>query len=127
MDTIRNGLLVVTGGGIGAYLRYLVHSGVQTKTTGIFPYSTLVVNVSGAFLIGFVMSAFLERTASPHYWRLFLVVGVLGGYTTFSALAWESYQLVQSGQTSHAGAYILASLAGGALGLMGGVLVGRLL
>jgi CrcB protein len=117
---------VIIGGGLGAYLRYLVHTWIQTKAGPAFPFGTLAVNVSGAFLIGLLMTAFANHETGSS-WKLFLIVGVLGGYTTFSALAWETYKLFSLGDSLHASMYILASGLCGALALIAGVFIGRLI
>ena len=64
--------------------------GIMTRFGGKFPLGTLVINVTGSFLIGFLMTMLTERSTRPE-WRLLLVVGFLGGYTTFSSFEWETY------------------------------------
>jgi CrcB protein len=72
-------------GGLGSLARYLAASAVATKVGSRFPWGTLAVNVSGCFLIGLLMTLFTERWRPHPNWRLALVVGFLGGYTTFSS------------------------------------------
>jgi len=118
---------VILGGGLGAYARYLVHASVQGKMGTEFPYGTLLINISGAFLIGLLMMVLTHRMADPFHWRLFLVVGILGGYTTFSSLCWEAYALIAANHVTSGLVYILASAIGGGVAVVLGVLVGRAL
>ena len=90
-------LLVVIGGGTGALARYVAASAIMTRFGGKFPLGTLVINVTGSFLIGFLMTMLTERFKLDPNWRLLLVVGFLGGYTTFSSFEWETYSSVREG------------------------------
>ena len=90
-------LLVAIGGGAGALARYIAASAIMTRFGGKFPLGTLVINVTGSFLIGFLMTMLTERFELDPRWRLLLVVGFLGGYTTFSSLEWETYTAVRDG------------------------------
>lgn len=89
--------MVLAGAALGGLGRYIVGTAVMQRFTGRFPLGTLVVNVTGCFLIGILMTLFTERGEPHPGLRLFFVVGVLGGYTTFSSFAWESFQAVQEG------------------------------
>jgi CrcB protein len=90
-------LLVVIGGGGGALARYVAASAIMTRFGGKFPMGTLVINVTGSFLIGLLMTMLTERFKVDPAWRLLLVVGFLGGYTTFSSFEWETYSTVREG------------------------------
>ncbi len=90
-------LLVLIGGGTGALARYVAASAIMTRFGGRFPLGTLVINVTGSFLIGFLTTWLTERFQLNPNWRLFLVVGILGGYTTFSSFEWETYMAVRAG------------------------------
>ena len=90
-------LLVAIGGGLGSLARYLAAGAVMSRFGGRFPLGTLIVNVSGSFLIGLLMVLLTERYAPHPYWRLLLVVGFLGGYTTFSSFEWETYSALRAG------------------------------
>ena len=126
-STTARALCVVLGGGLGAYLRY----GVQNWTLGrwgiAFPYGTLLVNISGAFCIGLLMTVMLKHLHISAEWRLFAVTGVLGGYTTFSALVWEAYSLFTAGQLLSGMLYVTVSFLGGAIALVAGVLLAHFL
>ena len=91
-------LLVAIGGGTGALMRYVAASAIMTRFGGKFPLGTLVINVTGSFLIGFLMTMLTERLQLDPRWRLLLVVGFLGGYTTFSSFEWETYTAVRGGE-----------------------------
>ncbi len=88
-------LLVLTGGGFGALVRFLVATFVADYYTTAFPLGTFFINISGSFLIGVLMMFFVHRTGLDPHWRLFLVTGFLGGYTTFSSFEWEALALVR--------------------------------
>jgi CrcB protein len=88
---------VVIGGGAGALVRYVAASAIMARFGGKFPLGTFVINVTGSFLIGFLMTMLTERFQFDPKWRLLLVVGFLGGYTTFSSYEWETYTAVRDG------------------------------
>ena len=90
-------LLVLFGGGVGALGRYIAGTAIAERVGTRFPSAgTMVINVTGSFLIGFLMAILTRRLAHPN-WRLLLVVGFLGGYTTFSSFEYETLQAVESG------------------------------
>lgn len=89
-------LLVLAGGGVGSLARYVAASAIMTRFGGQFPLGTLVINVTGSFLVGF-LNILLERFQLAPNWRLLLVVGFLGGYTTFSSFEWETYSAIRDG------------------------------
>jgi len=91
-------LLVLAGAGLGGMARYALGAWIMARYGGRFPLGTLAVNLSGAFLIGLAMSLLTERFQPHPYWRLFLVVGFLGGYTTFSSFEYETLQAVRDGE-----------------------------
>ena len=90
-------LVVLTGAGLGGLARYLAGTWIMSKYAGRFPLGTFVINVTGAFLIGVLMTLLTERWQPHPNWRLFLVVGMLGGYTTFSSFEYETFQAVREG------------------------------
>jgi CrcB protein len=87
----KNILLVGIGGAFGSVMRYLASHWVKQES---FPYATLLVNILGSVLIGMVMGI-ASRQEGFGNWRLFLATGVCGGFTTFSAFAWENLQMLQ--------------------------------
>jgi CrcB protein len=101
-------LVVALGGSIGAVLRYLIANVGQSWTASSFPFGTLIVNVLGCAAIGLI-TAMLISSQSQHreVLRLFLVVGVLGGFTTFSSFAFDSIELFEGNQGGQALLYIL--------------------
>ena len=108
-----NVLLVALGGAIGSAARYLVGAFVANRYGPDFPWGNFIVNVSGSFLIGVILSL-IGGGLLPAGTRLFLAVGVMGGYTTFSTYSHESLQLIQDGQL---GVVVLNTLGQVALGL----------
>jgi fluoride exporter len=90
-------LLIVMGGGAGSLARYLVANAIATRIASRFPWGTVVVNVTGCFVIGLLMTVLTERAHLHPNWRFALVVGFLGGYTTFSSFEWETWFLARDG------------------------------
>jgi CrcB protein len=118
-------IAVMAGAAVGGLLRYVVASAVLERFGGRFPLGTLAVNVSGCFLIGLSMTILTERT-NPHLnWGLFLVTGVLGGYTTFSTFGWETLQAVRQGNPAMAVANALVSVLAGYLAVWLGIILAR--
>jgi CrcB protein len=102
-------LLIGTGSFIGGISRYLLSQFVRTKLLSSFPFGTLAVNIIGCLLIGFLLGLSDKGTLAQG-WRLFLITGVLGGFTTFSAFSGETVSLLKDGQFWYAAAYVSASL-----------------
>ena len=90
-------LLILAGGGAGSLLRYVAGSAIMARFGSRFPWGTLAINVTGSFLIGVLMTLFTERYQPYSNLRLLLVVGFLGGYTTFSSFEWETYAAIREG------------------------------
>jgi fluoride exporter len=119
-------LVVLAGAGLGGLARYLAGTWVMAKYGGRFPLGTFVINVSGSFLIGVLMTLFTERFNPHPNWRLFLVVGILGGYTTFSSFEYEAYQAVRDGARWMGMLYVTGSVLFGYLGVwLGAMLTAR--
>jgi CrcB protein len=85
------------GGAAGSLARYVLGIAIMSRAGGRFPLGTVSINITGSFLIGLLMTLFTERFSPHPNLRLFLVVGVLGGYTTFSSFEWETFGLVRDG------------------------------
>lgn len=126
MDVVSRILAIGSGAFIGANARYWLGGWVQDRLGATFPWGTLLVNVSGSLLIGLVMGLALGQTW-PLGWRLFLVVGVLGGYTTFSAFAYETVQLLTKGDLASALGHMAGSLVSTVLAAWLGLVVARVL
>ncbi len=96
-------LIVGLGGCLGAVLRYVI-SGAAEKHFGNFPVGTLIVNVLGGFLIGFIMQASADTWPVPSNVRIFLTTGIMGGLTTFSTFSYETVSLLSDGEYLMGGA-----------------------
>jgi CrcB protein len=89
--------MVMVGGAAGSLLRYVLGTAIMSRVGARFPLGTVVINITGCFLIGFLMTMLTERLSPHPNWRLLLVVGFLGGYTTFSSFEWETLGLMRDG------------------------------
>lgn len=103
--------------------RFYIGSAVMTRYAGRFPLGTFLINVSGSFLIGLLMTLLTARVTVHPNWRLFLVTGILGGYTTFSSFEYESYIAARSGTPLIGLLYIVSSVGFGYLAVWLGALV----
>ncbi|HQO38638.1 MAG TPA: fluoride efflux transporter CrcB [Candidatus Omnitrophota bacterium] len=101
-------VLIGLGGALGAVCRYMLSAIDYRLSGGVFPVSTLVVNLSGSLLIGFLWGLF-EVTAVSSNVRMFVFIGILGGFTTFSTFALENFNLMRDGEHSIAFANIVLS------------------
>ncbi len=99
---------IAVGAVVGASARYLV-SGVARNISATFPYGTLLINVSGSFVLGFFLIYSTERVLLDPRWRLLVAVGFCGSFTTFSSYAFESFALMEQGQWLMTGINILFS------------------
>lgn len=104
-------LLIAAGGGLGALARYVAGSAIMERFGGRFPLGTMLVNISGSFLIGLLMSLLSGSQRFGPNWRLFLVVGILGGYTTFSSFEWETFTTMRDGGYWMAALNVVGSVA----------------
>jgi CrcB protein len=98
-------------GFLGTVARYWLQGAVQRATGMTFPYGTLAVNVLGSFLVGFLATLLLERYAVSPLWRSSLLIGFCGGFTTFSALAYETFELARTGDPGRAVLNLAAHVA----------------
>lgn len=113
------------GGFLGANARYWLGTLVNRWFGTGFPWATGLVNISGALLIGIIATLFADRAIENESLRLFLIVGLLGGYTTFSSYTWEVMSLMQEDRWLPAIAYLVASNLLGILACVAGVMIAR--
>jgi len=117
--------LLLAGGGIGTLLRFSLALFVDTRLGVRFPWGTLAVNLLGCFAIGWLVTwAGLRGGLSPSA-RLFLVSGLLGGFTTFSSFGMETWQLVEGGRVGAAALNAAGSVAAGLAAVAAGVWLAR--
>jgi CrcB protein len=116
---------VALGGAAGAAARFAVSQWTGTRWGWTFPWGTLAVNLTGSLAIGLVMTLLLARGTDPTY-RLVLVTGFLGGYTTFSAFSFETLALLEARRWDAAALYVGGSVALGLLATTLGLGLGRL-
>ena len=121
-----NVLLVAAGGAIGAVARYLAGAWIMARLGPDFPWGTFIINVTGSFFIGVVLSL-VGGGALPAGARLFLAVGILGGYTTFSTYSYETLGLISDGDFLGVLLNALGQVVLGLVGVYFGVVVGRLI
>jgi CrcB protein len=119
-------LLIGIGGFLGANTRYLVAVWVAEHLGSVFPYGTLIINVSGSFILGFLGGAIAEGILVHPNWRLFFAIGFLGAYTTFSTFSFENFMLIQERLYLQALVNMLASVCLGLIAVLGGMIVARL-
>jgi fluoride exporter len=120
-------LAVALGGALGALARYLLDRFIEAREVGFFPWGTFTINISGCLVVGAVISALVDRHHTPVWLRIGLVMGVLGGYTTFSTFSQETFDLFREGKGAIALTYALASVAGGVTAVFVGSRIGRVI
>ena len=115
-------IYVAAGSALGGVCRFLMHQTIQKKVAGIFPYGTLAVNLLGCFLIGIIYGLAAKNNVLSPQGRLFLAVGICGGFTTYSSFMLENYTLAQSGQIIsmllYTGLSLVVGYAATALGVL---------
>jgi fluoride exporter len=119
-------LAVALGGALGSVTRYGLDRLIERRSDSLFPWSTFAINMSGCLLIGIVIAALVDRHHAPVWLRTGLVIGVLGGYTTFSTFGQESLDLLET-HVAVALGYIGGSVGSGVVAVFVGSRVGRLL
>lgn len=117
-------LAVALGGALGALARWGASSWIQLRTGLQFPWGTLAVNLSGAFLLGLLYGA-LEHATLSDASRAFVGLGFLGAFTTFSTFSYEAVLLMQGGQAARALAYVAGSVVAGVVLVIAGLAAGR--
>ncbi|WP_019226704.1 fluoride efflux transporter CrcB [Dehalobacter sp. E1] len=124
---MMNVFSVAMGGALGAVARYGLGIWISNKWTHDFPLHTFLINITGAFLLGFLNTLFLDKlTLSPEM-RLAMTVGFLGAFTTFSTFGYETIMLLKDGNILTAGIYTLVSIIIGFLGVFLGMGLARLI
>lgn len=124
---IRNYITIFLGGGLGASLRYWLSGFIPKYTGSNFPYGILTVNIIGCFFIGFLMTAMEDRFIMNPALRIFLTIGILGGFTTFSSFSYETIAMMRDGEFLKASLYIGLSLTLCLGGTHIGSLIGKLI
>ena len=120
-------LVVIAGAGIGGGLRYALGGWIAQRWGTSFPWHTFAINVSGALLLGVLMGLSVERDLVSAPWRLFIGVGLLGGYTTFSTLSYESMALLERGLVLDGIGNMFGSGLAGLVAVLVGLAIGRAL
>jgi fluoride exporter len=119
-------LVIALGAALGANLRYALSIWAAQRWGTAFPYGTLLINVLGSFAIGVAMVLLTTRLALGDAWRLLIVTGFLGGFTTFSTFSYETYGLLVAGSWLEAGLNMVGSVGLGMIGVFLGAGVARL-
>jgi len=118
-------LLVFVGGGLGATLRHAVNLACARLFGTAFPWGTFLINVSGSLVMGVIAGYLSFRGAAAQPWRLFVMTGILGGYTTFSAFSLDAMLLYERGELGLALGYVAGSVVLALAGLAAGLLLMR--
>jgi len=113
--------LIAIFGAVGTLARYGLQGAVQIRTASTFPLGTLLVNLSGCFLLGLIGQLTLNRMVISPDWRVAIAVGFFGGYTTFSSFGWETAKMLEAGEWAWATAYVGASVVAGLLLSVAGI------
>src|SRR6202022_2685336 len=120
-ERTMNYLLVFLGGGLGSTLRHTINI-VSARTLGTaFPYHTFIINITGSTVMGLIAGYLAFKGEASQPWRLFLMTGILGGYTTFSAFSLDSMLLYERGALGLAAFYVLGSVVFSIAGLFSGL------
>lgn len=120
-------IAIAAAGAVGALARYGLEGLVSRRVTGAFPWGTFAVNISGAFALGLVFTLMTEQFAVAPWVRGAVTIGLLGAYTTFSTLSFETYRLIEDGALGIAFANMFGSLVAGLGAVYLGVVAGRAL
>jgi CrcB protein len=108
-------LLIAVFGAVGTLARYGLQGLVQIRMGSTFPFGTLLINLTGCFLLGLIGQVTLNRMIVPPEWRVAIAVGFFGGYTTFSSFGWETAKMLESGEWLRATTYVATSVIFGLL------------
>ena len=122
---MKSYLLVFVGGGLGASLRHAVNM-ISARGLGTaFPWGTFIINISGSLVMGLIAGYLAFKGGASQPWRLFLMTGILGGYTTFSAFSLDAVLLYERGEIASALFYVLGSVVLSIAGLFAGLALVR--
>ena len=121
METLTKILVVAFGGAFGAVARYLVNISPLQNYLKPFPLPTFLINVTGSFLIGFLLILFTEKFQTDENLRLAIIVGFLGAFTTFSTFELEIWNLIKENQFLTAFLYLILSVSVGFVGVVAGI------
>jgi CrcB protein len=113
--------LIAIFGAAGTLLRYGIQSALQIGTGATFPWGTLLINLTGCFLLGLIGQMTLNKMMISPDWRVAITVGFFGGYTTFSSFGWETAKMLEEGRWIPATSYVTASVAIGLLLSVAGI------
>jgi CrcB protein len=114
-------ILIAVFGAVGTLARYGLQGLVQVRVGGTFPYGTLLINLSGCFLLGLIGQLTMNRLVISPDWRVAIAVGFFGGYTTFSSFGWETAKMLEDGEWLPATTYVAASVFIGLLLSVAGI------
>jgi CrcB protein len=120
-----NYVLVFVGGGLGATLRHVINMTCARCMGAAFPWGTFIINITGSTVMGLIAGYLAYRGEASQPWRLFLMTGILGGYTTFSAFSLDTAVLYERGELGLALAYVLGSVVLSIAGLFAGLALVR--
>jgi CrcB protein len=120
-------LMVGIGGCLGSVLRFWVSSYIGGRMGTRFPYGTLVINITGSFLVGLAFALLTAKTQWSPNWRYLIPIGFIGGYTTFSAFELETLRTIQDGQLELGLLYVATSVIIGFVAVWGGMVAGRVI
>jgi len=120
-----NYVLVFIGGGLGSSLRHTINIFCSRCFGTGFPYGTFIINITGSTVMGLIAGYLAFKGEASQPWRLFLMTGVLGGYTTFSAFSLDAALLYERGEIGLALFYVLGSVAFSVMGLFAGLALVR--
>jgi len=116
---------IAVGGALGAVCRYLLGNIITRMMGSTLPWGTFIINIAGCFFMGALMTLIVERGLLPAAWRLFLCVGLLGGFTTFSSFGYEGMTLLLQGNLAATLGYVGGSIFLGLVAVGVGVLAAR--
>jgi fluoride exporter len=118
-------MMVGIGGFLGAIARFWLGGLVYQKMGTRFPYGTFLINISGSFFIGFILTILTERTHLSPNWRYLIPIGFIGAYTTFSTFEWETFGAIRDGAFLVAGLNVGLSVVLGFIAVWLGIISGR--